>query len=150
MSLDEVVVVAYGTQKKTNITGAIVTVSGGQVADKPFTSVDKALQGNVAGLQSSSSSGAPGSSTDIRIRGVGSINASAAPLWVIDGVIATTSDLTINTTTANPLSTINPDDIESISVLKDAISTSPYGSRGANGVILVTTKRAKPVRQGSI
>src|SRR5258708_3231438 len=82
-SLEEVVVVAYGTQKKTNVTGAITTVSGAQVADKPFTSVDKALQGNVAGLQSSSTSGAPGSATDIIIRGVGSINASAAPLWVI-------------------------------------------------------------------
>jgi TonB-linked SusC/RagA family outer membrane protein len=142
-SLEEVVVVAYGTQKKTNVTGAIVTVTGGQVADKPFTSVDKALQGNVAGLQSSSTSGAPGSSTDIRIRGVGSINASAAPLWVIDGVISSTADITVQVTTANPLSTLNPDDIESISVLKDAISTAPYGSRGANGVILVTTKKGK-------
>ena len=142
-SLEEVVVVAYGTQKKTNVTGAITTVSGAQVADKPFTSVDKALQGNVAGLQSSSTSGAPGSATDIIIRGVGSINASAAPLWVIDGVISTTADITVNTTTANPLSTLNPDDIESITVLKDAISTAPYGSRGANGVILVTTKKGK-------
>ncbi|HXB91220.1 MAG TPA: TonB-dependent receptor [Puia sp.] len=142
-SLEEVVVVAYGTQKKTNLTGAVTTVSGAQVADKPFTSVDKALQGNVAGLQSSSTSGAPGSSTDIIIRGIGSINASAQPLWVIDGTIATTGDLTVNTTTANVLSTLNPDDIESISVLKDAISTAPYGSRGANGVILVTTKKGK-------
>jgi TonB-linked SusC/RagA family outer membrane protein len=142
-SLEQVVVVAYGTQKKTNVTGAITTVSGSQVADKPFTSVDKALQGNVAGLQASSTSGAPGSATDIRIRGIGSINASASPLWVIDGVISTTGDLTINTTTANVLSTLNPDDIESITVLKDAISTAPYGSRGANGVILVTTKKGK-------
>jgi TonB-linked SusC/RagA family outer membrane protein len=142
-SLEEVVVVAYGTQKKTTLTGAITTVSGSQVADKPFTSVDKALQGNVAGLQASSTSGAPGSSTDIRIRGVGSILGSASPIWVIDGVISTTGDLSQNTTTANALSTLNPDDIESITVLKDAVSTAPYGSRGANGVILVTTKKGK-------
>jgi TonB-linked SusC/RagA family outer membrane protein len=141
--LSEVVVVAYGTQKKTNLTGSVATVTGAAVADKPFTSVDKALQGDVAGVQVSSTSGAPGSATDIRIRGIGSINASASPLWVIDGVISTTTDLTINTTTANPLSTLNPDDIESISVLKDAASTAPYGSRGANGVIIVTTKKGK-------
>lgn len=141
--LSEVVVVAYGTQKKTNVTGAVATVSAAAVADKPFTSVDKELQGDVAGVQVSSESGAPGSATDIRIRGIGSINASAAPLWVIDGVIATTADLTVNTTTANPLSTLNPDDIESISVLKDAAATAPYGSRGANGVIIVTTKKGR-------
>jgi TonB-linked SusC/RagA family outer membrane protein len=142
-SLNEVVVVAYGTQRKTNVTGAVATVSGAMVADKPFTSVDKELQGSVAGLQATSTSGAPGSATDIRIRGIGSINAGAAPLWVIDGAIAQTTDLTVNTTTANPLSTLNPDDIESITVLKDAVSTAPYGSRGANGVILVTTKKGK-------
>lgn len=142
-ALSEVVVVAYGTQRKTNVTGSVATVVGAAVADKPFTSVDKELQGDVAGLQVSSESGAPGSATDIRIRGVGSITASASPLWVIDGVIAQTGDLTVNTTTANPLSTLNPDDIESISVLKDAASTAPYGSRGANGVIIVTTKKGK-------
>jgi TonB-linked SusC/RagA family outer membrane protein len=141
--LSEVVVVAYGTQRKTNMTGSVATISGNVVADKPFTSVDKELQGDVAGVQVSSTSGAPGSATDIRIRGIGSITASAAPLWVIDGVIAQTGDLTVNTVSANPLSTINPDDIESISVLKDAASTAPYGSRGANGVIIVTTKKGK-------
>ena len=142
-SLDEVVVVAYGTAKKSALTGSVVAVNGALLADKPFTSVDKALQGNVAGLQAVSTSGAPGSSTDIRIRGIGSIAASASPLWVIDGVIANTTDVSINTTTANPLSSLNPDDIESISVLKDAASTAIYGSRAANGVILVTTKKGK-------
>ena len=141
--LSEVVVVAYGTQRKTNVTGSIATVAGAAVADKPFTSVDKELQGDVAGVQVSSTSGQPGSATDIRIRGVGSIVSGAAPLWVIDGVIAQTGDLSVNTTTANPLSTLNPDDIESISVLKDAASTAPYGSRGANGVIIVSTKKGK-------
>ncbi|MBS1932754.1 MAG: TonB-dependent receptor [Bacteroidetes bacterium] len=142
-NLDEVVVVAYGASKKTNITGSVATVSGVQLADKPFSSVDKTLQGSVAGMQVSSTSGAPGSATSIVIRGIGSITASSSPLWVIDGVIATTGDLTVNTTSANVLSTINPDDIESISVLKDAASTSVYGSRAANGVILVTTKKGK-------
>lgn len=141
-SLSEVVV-AYGTAKKINLTGSVSTVSAGQLADRPFTSVDKTLQGSVAGLNVTSTSGAPGSATDIRIRGIGSITASASPLWVIDGVIATTGDLTVNTTTSNALSTINPDDIESITVLKDAAATSVYGSRAANGVILVTTKKGK-------
>lgn len=142
-SLDEVVVVAYGSAKKSTLTGSVVSVSGAQLADKPFTSVDKTLQGSVAGLQVSSLSGAPGSATDIRIRGIGSITAGASPLWVIDGVIANTTDVSVNTTTANPLSALNPDDIESISVLKDAASAAIYGSAAANGVILVTTKKGK-------
>lgn len=139
-SLEEVLVVGYGTQSRVNVTGAVSTVSAAKVENRPFTSVDKILQGNVAGLQASSTSGAPGASTDIRIRGMGSLNASNSPLWVIDGAIATTGDLTSNTTTANALSTLNPDDIESITVLKDASAASIYGSRAANGVILVTTK----------
>ncbi len=142
-SLDEVVVVAYGQQKKTNVTGSVSTVSGAQIADKPFTSVDKTLQGAVAGVQVSSTSGQPGSATDIRIRGIGSISADASPLWVIDGMYAKTGDFSSNTTTSNVLATLNPDDIESITVLKDAASTAIYGSRGANGVILVTTKKGK-------
>ena len=142
-SLSEVVVVAYGTQNKTNVTGSVTTVSGSLVADKPFTSVDKALQGMVPGMMVSSASGAPGSTTDIVIRGVGSLNANTNPLWVIDGAIASTTDLSVQTTTANPLSAMNADDIESISVLKDAASTAPYGSRAGNGVILVTTKKGR-------
>ncbi|MGZ3838924.1 MAG: SusC/RagA family TonB-linked outer membrane protein [Flavisolibacter sp.] len=142
-SLEEVVVVGYGTQRRTNVTGSVATVKTSEIENKPFTSPDKSLQGAVAGLQSTSTSGAPGAATDIRIRGLGSLTASNQPLWVIDGVIATTGDLTTNTTTANILSTINPDDIESISVLKDAASASIYGSRAANGVIVVTTKKGR-------
>lgn len=142
-NLQEVVVVAYGTQKKTDVTGAISTVKGSELENKPFTSVDKALQGEVAGLQSVAASGAPGSSQDIRIRGIGSISAGSSPLWVIDGVIVTTDDLASNTTTSNPLSLLNPDDIDNISVLKDAEAASRYGSRAANGVILVTTKKGR-------
>ncbi len=143
-NLSEVVVVAYGTQRKTNVTGSVATVKGTQVADKPFSSIDKALQGLTPGVQATSASGAPGSATNVRIRGIGSINASAAPLWVIDGVVATIGDLTSNTTTANALSGLNMDDVESITVLKDAAATSIYGSRAANGVIIITTKKGKP------
>ena len=141
--LQEVIVVAYGTQKKAAITGSIATVKGGDLENKPFSSVDKALQGSVAGLQSVASSGAPGASQDIRIRGVSSINAGNAPLYVLDGAIMNTGDASRLTTTANLLSTLNPNDIESITVLKDAASAAIYGSRAANGVILITTKKGK-------
>ncbi|WP_167516946.1 SusC/RagA family TonB-linked outer membrane protein [Hydrotalea flava] len=142
--LDEVVVVAYGTQKKNTLTGSQASVKGGEIENKPFTSVDKALQGAVAGLQSAAASGAPGSSQAIRIRGIGSISASSDPLWVIDGIPVNIGDASRLTTTSNLLSTLNPDDIEDITVLKDAASSSIYGSRAANGVILVTTKKGRP------
>ena len=139
----EVVVVAYGTQKKADLTGAVATVKGADIENKPFSSVDKALQGGVAGLQSVAASGAPGANQQIRIRGISSITAGNQPLWVIDGIPVITGDISRQTTTANILSTLNPNDIESISVLKDAASAAIYGSRGANGVILVTTKKGK-------
>ena len=141
--LEEVVVVAYGTQKKAAITGAMATVKGTELENKPFSSVDKALQGSVAGLQSVASSGAPGAAQDVRIRGVSSINAGNAPLYVLDGAIMNTGDASRLQTTSNLLSTLNPNDIESITVLKDAASTAVYGSRAANGVILITTKKGK-------
>jgi len=139
----EVVVVAYGTKKKTELTGSVGTVKGKDLENKPFTSPDKALQGTVAGLQSVATSGAPGANQQIRIRGISSITASSAPLWVIDGVPVLANDLSRQTTTANILSTLNPNDIESISVLKDAASASIYGSRAAGGVIIVTTKQGR-------
>lgn len=142
-SLQEVVVVAYGTQKKASLTGVVATVKAQDIENKPFTSIDKALQGQVAGLQSVASSGQPGATQAILIRGVSSINAATGPLWVIDGVPVNTGDLSRLQTTANVLSTLNPNDVESISVLKDAASQSIYGSRAANGVIVVTTKRGK-------
>jgi len=141
--LTEVVVVGYGTQKKKEVTGAITKVGGDDVENKPFTSVDKALQGAVAGLQSVAASGTPGAVQSIRLRGIGSISAGANPLWVIDGVPVNTGDLSRLTTTSNALSTLNPNDIENISVLKDASAASIYGSRAANGVILVTTKKGR-------
>ena len=142
-SLQEVVVVGYGTQKKITLTGSPAIVKAKDIENKPFSSVDKALQGQVTGLQSTASSGAPGANQDIRIRGISSINAGNSPLWVIDGAIVNTGDASRLQTTANLLSTLNPNDIESITVLKDAASTSIYGSRGANGVILVTTKKGR-------
>ena len=141
--ISEVIVVAYGTQKKADLTGSVATVKGSDIENKPFTSIDKALQGQVAGLQSVAASGAPGANQIIRIRGISSISASNAPLWVIDGVPVLSNDVSRLTTTANILSTLNPNDVESITVLKDAASASIYGSRAANGVILVTTKKGK-------
>jgi len=141
--MTEVVVVAYGTKKKTELTGSVATVKAAAIENRPFTSVDKALQGAVAGLQSVAASGAPGANQQIRIRGISSITASNAPLFVIDGVPVLANDLSRQTTTANILSTLNPNDIESISVLKDAASASIYGNRAANGVILITTKKGR-------
>ena len=142
-NLQEVVVVGYGTKKKSDLTGSVTTLKSAEIENKPFTSVDKALQGKVAGLQSVASSGQPGANQAILIRGVSSISASTSPLWVVDGVPVNSGDASRLQTTANLLSTLNPNDIESISVLKDAASQSIYGSRAANGVIVVTTKKGK-------
>ncbi|MXV49875.1 SusC/RagA family TonB-linked outer membrane protein [Pedobacter sp. HMF7647] len=141
--LGEVVVVAYGTQSKVKQTGAVAQVSSSAIENRPQASFDQALQGRVPGLQSIGASGQPGASQDVRIRGNGSFSASSSPLYVIDGIPVNSGDLSRNTTTANALSGINPNDIESISVLKDASAASVYGSRAANGVILVTTKSGK-------
>ena len=141
--MTEVVVVAYSTSKKTDLTGSVSTVKAVDIENKPFSSIDKALQGQVAGLQSTASSGQPGASQAILIRGVSSITASTAPLWVVDGIPINTGDVSRLQTTANLLSTLNPNDVESITVLKDAASQSIYGSRAANGVILVTTKKGR-------
>ena len=141
--LQQVIVTGYGTTKKATNTGSIATVKAADIENLPFSSVDKALQGKVAGLQSVASSGQPGASQAILIRGASSITASNSPLWVIDGVPVNAGDASRLQTTGNLLSTLNPNDIESISVLKDAASQSIYGSRAANGVIVVTTKKGK-------
>ena len=141
--LQQVIVTGYGTTKKATNTGSIATVKASEIENLPFSSVDRALQGKVAGLQSVASSGQPGASQAILIRGASSISASNAPLWVVDGVPINAGDASRLQTTGNLLSTLNPNDIESISVLKDAASQSIYGSRAANGVIVVTTKKGK-------
>lgn len=146
-ALDEVVVIGYGTQKKKDLTGSVGSISRKDFANKPFTSPDQILTGRIAGVNITNRSGDPGAPIEVRIRGIGTAG-NNQPLWVIDGVpVATnTSTITVNTgsqTESNPLAGINPSDIESIDVLKDASATAIYGARANNGVILVTTKRGK-------
>ena len=150
-SLEEVVVVGYGTQKKSQVTAAVTNISGSKLENKPFVALDQMLQGAAPGLQATSATGQPGAVTAVRIRGVGSFSYSGSkPLYIIDGVQINDGDLSngngggfsINPST-NVLATLNVNDIESLTVLKDASATSIYGSRGANGVILITTKSGK-------
>ena len=142
-ALDDVVVVAYGSAKKEAVTGSVTSVKGETLASAPVTSVDKALSGKLAGVQITQSSGQPGAASQIRIRGNSSINASNTPLWVVDGIPIVSGGTSEMTNTSNGIATINPNDIESITVLKDAAAAAVYGSRAANGVILVTTKSGK-------
>lgn len=137
--LDDVVVIGYGTQKKSDLTGSVSTVSSKQISKVPNSRVDQALQGRAAGVQVTQTSGAPGAGTSIRVRGGNSITGSNEPLWVIDGIIVGTN---FN------LNNLNSNDIQSIEILKDASSIAIYGSRGANGVVLVTTKSGKSVVGG--
>ncbi|NEN23756.1 SusC/RagA family TonB-linked outer membrane protein [Cryomorpha ignava] len=141
--LQEYVVVGYGVQRKQELTGSISRVDGKQITDIPAPSFEAALQGKAAGVQVTQGSGLAGSASVVRIRGIASISASGDPLYVVDG-IPITQDYFLNGNRGamnnNPLATINPNDIEDIQVLKDAAATGIYGSRGANGVILVTTK----------
>jgi len=142
-SLQEVVVVGYGSQRKSDLSTSVGKVSGNSLENVPLSSPDQMLQGKVPGLQSATFSGQPGANQQIRIRGVGSYTAAAQPLYVVDGIQINSGDLSRETTTTNVLAGMNPDDIESISVLKDAGATSIYGARGSNGVIIITTKRGK-------
>ena len=148
--LDEVMVVAYGTATKGTFTGAASVVKNDAIKDVPSLSFENALSGKVAGLQITTLSGQAGSTSAIRVRGIGSMNASNEPLYVVDGVpvISGSSGQMSGYiyTTSNVMSTINPADIESITVLKDAAASSLYGSRAANGVIVITTKRGKQGR----
>ncbi len=134
LSLNEVVVVGYGTRQRKDVTGSIASVTAKDFRDMPISNIGQALQGQMPGVQVQQTSGAPGSSPAIRVRGLGSISASSSPLLVVDGQILGG---------LNDLSFINPNDIERIDVLKDAAATAIYGARGSNGVIQVTTKRGK-------
>lgn len=129
--LDDVVVIGYGTQKQSDVTGSVSRVTSKDINSTPIVSLDRALQGRVSGVNVTTNSGKPGGSTTIRIRGTGSVNAGNNPLYVVDGFPVT------------DLNSINPSDIESIDILKDASSTAIYGSRGNNGVVIVTTKKGK-------
>ena len=142
--LDDVIVVAYGTASRASFTGSAVQVKGDEIARVSNESLDKGLIGRVSGVRISSDNGDPGSAASIQIRGVGSVSAGTTPLYVIDGVIIDPSsdgDVNVGYKSTGVLNSINPDDIESMTVLKDAAAASLYGSRAANGVILITTKR---------
>ncbi|MEL6135382.1 MAG: TonB-dependent receptor plug domain-containing protein, partial [Bacteroidota bacterium] len=148
-NLEEVIVVGYGTQKKSDLTGAISSISEEELKEIPNTGLDQAIQGRAAGVFVTQNSGAPGGALSIRIRGIGS-TLSAEPLYVIDGV-PVVNDNASNSTNfseldgggqySNALNTLNPNDIESIEVLKDASATAIYGARAANGVVIIKTKR---------
>lgn len=141
--IDEVIVVGYGTTRREAKTGSITAVTAKEIENLPASSVDKMLAGKLAGVQITSSTGQPGSTSSIRIRGISSITASNEPLYVVDGIPVMSGDQSAFTNTNNAIAMINPNDIESITVLKDAASASVYGSRAANGVILITTKSGK-------
>ncbi len=140
MKLDDVVVIAYGVRKKGTVAGSVSTVKSEKLENTPTAAFDQALQGQVAGLTVLSNTGEPSSSATMTIRGTNSINSGTAPLYILDGVAISASDF----------NTINPADIESMSVLKDASSTSIYGARAANGVIVITTKRGRNMDQPNI
>ena len=147
--LDDVLVVAYGTMSESDFTGSAAQIKGEEVAKASKESIDKGMMGKIAGVRISSDNGDPGSAGSVQIRGVGSISAGTSPLYVIDGVVvssASESDIQVGYRSTGVLNTLNPDDIESITVLKDAAAASLYGSRAANGVILITTKRGKKGR----
>jgi TonB-linked SusC/RagA family outer membrane protein len=154
-ALDEIVVTGYGRQVKRNITGAVSSISLKQIEDLPLATFENAIQGQMAGVQVTEASGEPGAGATVRVRGVGSISAGNEPLYVIDGFpVSKNVGLGIQgdnfrrrssfrPPSQNPLANLNPNDIESIQVLKDASTASIYGSRGSNGVIIITTKRGK-------
>ena len=144
--LDDVIVVAYGSMSKSDFTGSASQVKGDEIAQASRESIDKGMVGKVSGVRIASDTGDPGSAGSVQIRGVGSISAGTSPLYVIDGVVmssSTASDLQVGYKSMGILNTINPEDIESMTVLKDAAAASLYGSRAANGVIIITTKKGR-------
>ena len=141
-TLDEVIVVAYGTAKKASFTGSASVMKAGELS-APKESLVKSLQGKVAGVRVGGSTGDPGSDQAILIRGISSISASSQPLYVIDGVAIANNDMTSGLKSQSVMSSIYPEDIESMTILKDAAAASLYGSRAANGVIIITTKKGK-------
>jgi TonB-linked SusC/RagA family outer membrane protein len=136
-ALEEIVVTGYGVQKRSNISGAVATVGAAEIAERPILRVEQALQGRMAGVQVAQNSGSPGSTLAVRIRGVGTIN-NADPLYIVDGI------------PVDGLDFLNSNDIETINILKDAASAAIYGARGANGVVLITTKGGKREQEGTI
>jgi TonB-linked SusC/RagA family outer membrane protein len=145
VTLDDVVVIGYGRRQKRDVTGAISSINTDDLGDDVIPSLESTMQGRAAGVQVTSSNGMAGSSISVKVRGTNSISAGSQPLYVIDGIPVTDGDYSPGNMGAgfNALSDINPNDIESIQILKDAAAASIYGSRGANGVVLITTKKGK-------
>lgn len=144
--LEEAVVIGYGTKTRKDLTGSIASIDAKEIKDAPLPSFEQMLQGRAAGVQVLASNGMPGAPVTVRVRGTGSITASSEPLYVIDGIPMTTGSFGANFRTAtetNALASLNPNDIESMEILKDADATAIYGARGANGVVLITTKRGQ-------
>ena len=143
VQLEETIVVAYGTVKKGSYSGSAAVIKDDALKDAPVVNFEQVLAGKAPGVQVASYSGQPGAQADISIRGFGSFNAGNAPLYVIDGVPATSGDYASGNMSTSSMNYLNPSDIESITVLKDAAAASLYGSRASNGVILITTKKGK-------
>ena len=146
LALSEIVVIGYGTERKSLLTGSVAAINSEQIDDLPVSGVDGVLQGQAAGVQVSQNSGTPGGEISVRIRGLSSISGSSQPLYIIDGIPVTTGDfgqIGYSGQGASALTDLNPNDIESISILKDASSTAIYGARASNGIVLITTKRGK-------
>ncbi|MEY4047099.1 MAG: hypothetical protein RL284_650, partial [Bacteroidota bacterium] len=146
IDLTDIVIVGYGTQSKKELTGSVSKITSETIARLPVTGVDQALQGQAPGVQVTSASGTPGASVSIRVRGPSSISAGNQPLYVVDGIPINTgnySQIGVGGQQTNALADLNPADIESIDVLKDAAAASIYGSRASNGVVIITTKRGK-------
>jgi TonB-linked SusC/RagA family outer membrane protein len=141
--MKEVVVIGYGTQTRKDVTTAVSSLGSGDINNFPATGVDKAMTGKMAGVQVLQPNGAPGAGISIHVRGTGSITAGSDPLYVVDGVPLSDNDITGAGFKVNPLNAINVNDIESVDVLKDASAAAIYGSRGSNGVVIITTKRGK-------
>lgn len=160
-ALEEVVVIGYGSQLKEDISGSVSSIKAEELIDIPQVSVDQLMQGRAAGVSVTLNTGQPGSSVSVRVRGIGSIQGSSEPLYIIDGIpvsgdsnnigtsgvsIASSNDQSndgAGSTSVSPLAALNPNDIESINILKDASATAIYGSRGSNGVVIITTKNGK-------
>ncbi len=144
IEIENVVIMGFGQKKAIEeITGSTSTMKGKDIQDVPVASVDKLLQGRVTGVQVGSTSGQPGGFASVRVRGVASINGGTSPIYIVDGVRVASGDLTGNSTTGNVLANLNPDDIESVTVLKDAVSTAVYGADAGAGVIVINTKAGK-------
>ena len=155
-ALDEVVVVGYGTSLKKDLSGSVASVSAEEIKSMPITSFEQGMQGRVAGVQVMQGNSAPGGAPQVRIRGANTVLGGNEPLYVIDGVpvynseLENNSNLNVGTQPSNALASINPNDIVSMEILKDASATAIYGARGANGVVIITTKRGKSGDRGKI